>query len=376
MTMPSIATTPEIDAALAKNAPVAIGVSGGKDSCAVALATIAYLDSVGHTGPRILIHSDLGRVEWRDSLATCERLADHLGLELVTVRRQAGDLLDRWRGRWQNNVTRYRNLECVKLILPWSTPAMRFCTSELKTAIICRELVRRFPGQTVLSVSGIRREESPKRAKAPLAAVQGKLASATYKTSGYDWHPIIDWKLTDVLGCLERHDVALHEAYTRYGSSRVSCAFCILASRSDLAASASCVENQDVYRAMVQLEIDSTFSFQDNGWLGDVAPHLLNDTMRDGLERAKHRATLREQAEACIPAHLLYTKGWPTCVPTMDEARLLAGVRWRVFKAVGFTGLYTQPADIIGRYEQLIAANAAKQRLPEPVQTAFLLGVS
>jgi 3'-phosphoadenosine 5'-phosphosulfate sulfotransferase (PAPS reductase)/FAD synthetase len=54
---------------------------------------------------------------------------------------------------------------------------MRFCTSELKTAIICRELVRRFPGQTILSVSGIRREESTKRKLAPIVKVQPKLTS-------------------------------------------------------------------------------------------------------------------------------------------------------------------------------------------------------
>src|SRR5581483_2926625 len=99
-----------------------------------------------HRGPRVLIHSDLGRVEWGDSLPQCERLAAHLGLELIVVRRQAGGLMERWQTRWANNVARCAALECVKLILPWSTASMRFCTSELKTAIICRELVQRFPG--------------------------------------------------------------------------------------------------------------------------------------------------------------------------------------------------------------------------------------
>jgi hypothetical protein len=102
-------------------------------------------------------------VEWRQSLPVCERLADRLRLVLVVVRREAGDLLDRWRVRWANNVRRYSDLCCVKLILPWSTASMRFCTSEMKTAIIARDLVRRFPHHTILSVSGIRREESSGR---------------------------------------------------------------------------------------------------------------------------------------------------------------------------------------------------------------------
>jgi hypothetical protein len=52
-------------------------------------------------------------------------------------------MLALWQGRWANNLTRYRDLLCVKLILPWSTPSMRFCTSELKTAVIASALKKR-----------------------------------------------------------------------------------------------------------------------------------------------------------------------------------------------------------------------------------------
>ena len=130
-----VARAPEIDAALASNAVCAISVSGGKDSVAAGLATWAHLDLIGHTGPRILIHADLGVVEWKDSLPCCERLAAHLGAELLVVKRKAGDMMDRWEGRWVNNVARYNDLSCVKLILPWSTPSMRFCTSRCSQAL-------------------------------------------------------------------------------------------------------------------------------------------------------------------------------------------------------------------------------------------------
>jgi 3'-phosphoadenosine 5'-phosphosulfate sulfotransferase (PAPS reductase)/FAD synthetase len=102
-----IATSPTVDALLQQHAPVALGVSGGKDSSAMSLAVSSYLDEIGHRGPRLLIHSDLGRVEWRESLPWCQKLAARLGVELVIVRRQAGDLLDRWQVRWRNNVARY-----------------------------------------------------------------------------------------------------------------------------------------------------------------------------------------------------------------------------------------------------------------------------
>jgi hypothetical protein len=124
-----VALTPEVQAMLDRQAVCAVGISGGKDSDACAIAVSRYLDQIGHKGPRLLVHSDLGRIEWRDSLPSCERLAQRLGWELLVVRRQAGDMLDRWEKRWQNNVSRYEDLSCVKLILPWSTPSMRFCTS-------------------------------------------------------------------------------------------------------------------------------------------------------------------------------------------------------------------------------------------------------
>jgi 3'-phosphoadenosine 5'-phosphosulfate sulfotransferase (PAPS reductase)/FAD synthetase len=91
-----VAFTPEIESALNRKAPVCIGVSAGKDSQAMAYWLCDYLDNRGHVGQRLLIHSDLGRAEWRQSLPVCERLAARLGVELVLVRRQAGDMMDRW----------------------------------------------------------------------------------------------------------------------------------------------------------------------------------------------------------------------------------------------------------------------------------------
>jgi tRNA(Ile)-lysidine synthase TilS/MesJ len=81
--MSMIATTPIITSLLAAHAPVAIGVSGGKDSDAAAFATVEHLDQLGHQGPRLLIHSDLGRTEWAESLPQCERLAERFGVELT-----------------------------------------------------------------------------------------------------------------------------------------------------------------------------------------------------------------------------------------------------------------------------------------------------
>ncbi len=127
----TISITPEIEDMLASACAVAIGVSGGKDSQACALRLTQYLNEVGHTGPRVLVHADLGSVEWEDSLPACERLADHLNLELFVVRRKAGGMMTRWRQRWQNNVLRYQELSCVRLIV-----GLNNLCSPLRAAII------------------------------------------------------------------------------------------------------------------------------------------------------------------------------------------------------------------------------------------------
>lgn len=67
-TVDTLAITSEVEAALRSGAAVAFSVSGGKDGSAAAAATLHYLDCIGHAGPRLLIHSDLGRVEWAQSL--------------------------------------------------------------------------------------------------------------------------------------------------------------------------------------------------------------------------------------------------------------------------------------------------------------------
>jgi 3'-phosphoadenosine 5'-phosphosulfate sulfotransferase (PAPS reductase)/FAD synthetase len=296
---PGIASTDDVLKLLGAGAPVAIGVSGGKDSSAVAIRTVEYLGAVGHRGPRILIHSDLGRIEWRHSLPVCERLAKYLGLELVVVRRQKGDFLDRCWQRWRDNVRRYAALSCVRLILPWPTAAMRFCTSELKTAVICRGLERRFPHNNIISVSGIRREESSSRAKAAIAEAQPKLCSMRAKTAGIDWRPILNWTRSEVVHFLSVKNFALHEAYTVYGSSRVSCAFCVLAAQGDLKAAASCEANAEVYRELVRLESESTFAFQRTRWLSDVASQLLSPEHREaGPERKAARVVARSRGNA------------------------------------------------------------------------------
>ena len=355
---PAVAITPEISDLLSLGCAVAIGVSGGKDSQACALATFRYLDQIGHSGPRVLVSADLGIVEWGDSLPTCERLARHLKADLVVVRRKAGDMLSRWQQRWRNNVSRYRELCCVRLIMPWSSPALRFCSGELKVEPITSALKKRYLDLPIVNVSGIRRQESAARSKKPISAIEPRLMRKG--KAGMTWNPIIEWSLNEVLDEISASGLALHEAYTVYGSSRVSCSFCIMGSLNDLVASSTCEGNRDAYIAMVELEAVSSYAFQSSRWLADVAPQLLSADLRSRIVLAKARASARQAIEEEIPRHLLYTKGWPTTIPTAAEADLLASVRRRISELYGFQSDYLTGEVVIERYASLMALHSSK----------------
>lgn len=354
---PPIATTPEIDALIAANSPVAIGVSGGKDSQAAALATFKHLDRVGHTGPRVLIHSDLGRVEWNDSLPVCERLAAHLDCELIVVRRSAGDLLDRWESRWESSQRRYQELETVTVVLPWSTPSMRFCTSELKTHLIASELGSRFNGAMVINVTGVRREESPTRRK-------GSIASPGAKGKTHDWRPICDWTEAEVFECIATSGLTPHEAYARFRLKRVSCRYCIFQTEADAVAAAAVEESHECYQAMVGLEARSTFAFYVSRWLGDVAPHLLTREQRDAVLVAKEKAAARVALEKNITKGMLFVTD-KTRMLTDEEAAKLADVRRKISSLMGFQSQYLDVPSIHARYAKRIEADRIRKTARE-----------
>lgn len=358
MSYATVATTPEIDTLLARDAAVAIGISGGKDSLACAFAVQEHLDKIGHKGPRCLIHSDLGSTEWKQSLPKCRELAEAMGWELVVIKRAAGDMMDRWLTRFENNKARYFNLQIVKMILPWSTAQMRFCSSEMKSALISSALKKKFPGQDVVNVVGVRRDESPNRFKMPVA--KANPACANKGGVGISWNAIIEWPVTEVYEIIKRRGLELHEAYVKYGMSRVSCCFCVLSSAADLLASTTCPDNLAIYRRMVELECNSTYSFQSGKWLGDVNPEALGPELCARVAAAKLKAAQREMAEARIPKHLLFEAGWPNVIPTLEEAQILAEVRREVAAILGLTIQFTDAESIVKRFEELMAAKVAK----------------
>jgi hypothetical protein len=127
-----------------------------------------------------------------------------------------------------------------------------------------------------------------------------------------------------------------------------------LATADDHRAGARDERNLAVARRQVGLEVQSTFAFQGNRWLGDTLVDILSPETREAVRDAKARAELRENAEKGIPKHLLYVKGWPVGLPTRAEAALLADVRKRVARAVGLNQTFDRPDDIVARYQELL----------------------
>lgn len=361
--IPSLAIGSEIIGAIRRHAWIVFNISGGKDSSAAMFAVNLYLDLLGHPRERRLaIHADLGRAEWASTPDTVARIASIAGVPLTVVRRSAGDLVDRWIQRFENGKRRYEALETYHLIGPWSSASLRFCQSEMKAAVIGPAIAKTLRDEEIISVLGLRRDESRNRASIPIAKPDHRYAKAgnRHGTEMTLWHPIADWTSEDVFRAHDVLGIPLHEAYSIWGSSRLSCRYCIFASLHDVEASAAAPLNADVYRELVGIEARSTFPFQPARWLGDVAPHLLGPALQKALARAKIDQLDRRHIEAAMPSELRYVRGWPPRLPTPAEAEDIAAARRPILARHGLENRFPTGATILDRFAELMAIGAKK----------------
>jgi len=362
---PAVAVDTAILEAIQGDAWFVFSLSGGKDSTASAFAAMTLLDRLGHPRDRrIAIHADLGRAEWRSTPATVVVIADRLGLPLTVVRRKAGDMVTRWEQRFAAGKARYEALAIYHMIGPWSSASLRFCTSELKAQVIGPELARRFRGETIVSVIGLRRAESAARHNTPIYRCDDRFAKPgnAAGTRMLYWHPLVDWSVDDVFACHDRYGLPLHEAYRCHGSSRLSCAFCVLASGADLAAATRAADNIDLFRHLVAMEAGSTFSFQPGRWLADTAPHLLSPSLCCDIARAKRNAAERRAIERSMPPDLRFVKGWPPRMPSMAEAERIAMARAPLLRRHGLSNHYPDARAVRRRFAELLDARAVRAR--------------
>lgn len=193
---------PVIQRAMERGAALAISVSGGKDSDAMLRQTIAFYRQAGWTGKIFAIFADLGRIEWPGVLEHLHRLCGELGIELVTVKRPQGGMVDRWQQRfdsiaasdqdkpgWSSSTNRYctdhlkvqqidKELRQTTSKPGWSDAGNRYCTAELKRQQVDKNLRSE---QLVICAVGIRAEESPNRAKEPRYCVRSNITTESLK---------------------------------------------------------------------------------------------------------------------------------------------------------------------------------------------------
>ena len=224
---------PECRAAIRRGALVAISHSGGKDSQAMTILVSRLVPP----GQLLVVHAPLGDIEWPGTLEHIEATIPP-GVPLILAPVASGKTL----------------LERVEERGLWPSSSVRWCTSDFKRAPIERELRRylkahpRFGGR-IVNAMGMRADESPARAKRTPWRRNDRNSRAGRQW--FDWLPIHDLSTADVFRVIAEAGQSPHWAYAA-GMSRLSCSFCILASRPDLRRAAEL--RPALYRRYADLE--------------------------------------------------------------------------------------------------------------------------
>lgn len=217
--------------------------SGGKDSQAM----LAYLRQIVPAEQLLVVHVDLPEVDWQGTIEHIEATIDGTPLIVTRAVKTFFQMVER-RGRWPS-------------------PALRQCTSDLKRGPVEREVrryLKRHPefGGLVVNCMGMRAEESPRRAKATPFKLNDRNSKAGREW--YDWLPIHAMTTAQVFELIRLAGQEPHWAYAA-GMTRLSCCFCIMASRQDLTTAARL--RPQLYRRYVETErrLDQTMAMPVNG---------------------------------------------------------------------------------------------------------------
>lgn len=225
--------------------------SGGKDSQAMYL----LLRDVVPSDQLVVIHADLGsEVEWEGVREHIESNIDGRTLEVAHAIYQDGSAKDL--------------LGYVERRGMWPSSSSRYCTSDLKRDPIAKQ-IRRIMNERgatrAINCMGLRAEESPNRAKAAAWKENGRLTNS--KRIVFDCNPILSMLEANVFGVIAAAGQELHWAY-RAGMPRLSCCFCVLAGKDDLALAAKL--RPELAQKYVDLEAKIGHTFQNKRSLAEI----------------------------------------------------------------------------------------------------------
>lgn len=269
-----------IKIAVSKGAKIFASISGGKDGQAMVKVLASHFTITG------LVHAELGRIEWAESLDNCKASAQEFGLPLHVITRADGrDMVDHWKNRMYKLAGQGKPF--------WSSSAARYCTSDLK-----RDPINRFFNNCghdfIISCEGIRAGESAARAKKSPLEIRAKLTSSYYdgmtvqeainayrpgKKLVLTYYPIFNFTTEDVWATYRMSTTSLQDARETYkttgvvpswwpfhpayvfGNERVSCKFCVLACMGDLKTGAA-HDERGVLAELIAMEEESGFTFR------------------------------------------------------------------------------------------------------------------
>ena len=243
-----------IEAAINKGAKIYSSVSGGKDGQAM----VKYLS--GLFPQQGLVHADLGRIEWTQSLVQCQKSSQWENVPLYIVKRSDGlDMIDYWKRRMHMLQGTGKPF--------WSSSKARYCTSDMKSGPI-NVFFTSTGNNFIISAEGIRANESDKRAQKEALSIRKSCTSTYYdgmsaeeailnyredKRLTITYYPVFAFDLVDVFATYSLSPFDLYFAREHYketkliadwwtfhpayamGNDRVSCKFCVLGSENDSA---------------------------------------------------------------------------------------------------------------------------------------------
>ena len=288
-----------------------INSSAGKDSLVMLDMVCRRAQALGILDRVVVVHCDLGRVEWAGTRDLAERQAAVYGVRFEVVARDA-DLLEQilerqaailnlaaeikdtvrimcQHGRDMATASamagRKAELKLAKIAkkagrdltlfeiwgeavrtfysTPWPSSATRYCTSDQKTGQVIRLMTRLTDeagtrsGLRILNLLGLRADESTERAKKAIFTKRTHRSNSKRTTD--TWLPIHTLSDDDVWAYIRENGLEYHQAYD-LGMSRLSCCFCVMANEQDLRIAAD--HNQDLLGeyAIVERRVRGTFT--------------------------------------------------------------------------------------------------------------------
>lgn len=244
---------------------IVVNSSAGKDSQCMLDVVAEEARELGVLDRLVVVHADLGRVEWQGTRELAEEQARRYGVPFIAVKRPQGDLLDHVRSRGK-----------------WPASNARYCTSDHKRGQVGRVLTRlaaearKATGKAqprILNCLGLRAQESPARAK------KEDFRNDRRNTNGRrhvdEWLPIHGFTLEQVWDRIRASGVPHHRAYD-LGMPRLSCCFCIFAPKAALVLAGR--YNRGLLDEYVRVEEEIGHTFRKSLPLADV---------RDAVDRGE-----------------------------------------------------------------------------------------